>query len=301
MIIEHLGLSPRVAWLIEGGGHCQIGVGTAILGGAGISGISSLIGGGKQASAAKEAAQIQANAAMQAAALQQQRFEEVKKLLTPFVDYGTNVIPSVQALTGTTPGADPTAPLTAPLTKLPDRWEPTMENLKNMPGYLFEKNAAEQAGANMLSSTGLYGSGAGISTIQSIAGNLAARNWQSNWAQFAGQQNLDMAGRAQTYNQLTGMVHTGLEGAAALGGVGIQSAGQVGNALQAAGAAQGAGVATAGNIAGQMTSNIGGIGSNALTMYAMDKAGYFNPGGTAAADAAYEKQVMAEIYGPGPY
>jgi len=292
MIMEHLGLSPRIAWLIEGN-HCEIGVGTAILGSAGISGISSLIGGGKQASAAKDAAQIQANAALQAAALQQQRFEDVKKLLTPFVDYGTNVIPSVQALTGTRPGDDPTAPLTAPLTKLPDKWEPTMEQLEKMPGYQFQKTSAIQAGKNALSASGLFASGAGLSSIENIASNLAASNWQANWQQFAGQQNLDMAGRAQTYNQLTGMVHTGLEGAAALGGVGIQSAGQVGNALQAAGAAQGAGVATAGNIMGQTTANLGGIGSNALLLSALDKQGAF--GGS---DTSYE--TRSAMWGENP-
>jgi hypothetical protein len=219
-----------------------IGAGGSLLGGT-----SSLIGGGKQASAAKEAASIQADAARFAAQLQQQRFEEVKGLLMPFVDYGKGAMPSLQTLTGTAPGMDPTAPLTAPLTKLPEQWSPTTENLRKMPGYEFQLQEGQKAGEGVLAASGLGRSGAAVKAAENWASGLAASNWQSNWQQFLGQQNLNMAGQAQTYNQLAGELQTGLSAAGAVGGVGIQSAGQVGNALQAAAAAQASGVVGASN------------------------------------------------------
>ena len=257
MITENLGLSPRIAWLVECGRQCHIPASTAILGSGGIQGISALIGGGKQADALK-----------QSAAFQQQRFEEVKQLLSPFVDYGKNIIPTMQALTGTTPGADPSAVLTAPLTKLPGTWEPTMENLEKMPGYQFQKTSALQAGTNALEAAGLFKSGAGATNMANIASNLAASNWQSNWQQWLGQQNLNLAGQAQTFNQLSGMLGTGLQAGAAVGGVGIQSAANVGNALAAAGASQGATAATVGQIGGNTLQN---YANNAQLQTAMAK------------------------------
>lgn len=274
MITENLGLSPRIEWLIESGRQCHIPVGTALLGGSALSGVSSLVGGGKQASAAKDAASIQADAARFSAMLQQQRFEEVKGLLTPFVDYGRGVIPSVQALTGTTPGADPTAPLTAPLTSLPGQWSPTMENLENMPGYKFQL----QQGMRAANNAGLATYGQSGNTIRAgvqAASGLAASNWQSNFNQWLAQQNLDQSGKAQTYNMLTGQVGTGLQAAGALGGVGIQSAAQVGNALQAAAGYQGAGIVGAANAMAGGLAGAGGAASNAGLLYALNQSGYF--------------------------
>lgn len=303
--MNHLGLSPRIERLIEGN-HCEIGVGTALLAGSGISGISSLIGGGKQASAAKDAAQIQADAARFSAMLQQQRFEEVKGLLTPFVDYGRGAIPSVQFGTGTGPDAQPGDFQNALLTKLPGQWAPTMENLEKMPGYQFQL----QQGMRAASNAGLATYGQSGNTIRAgvqAASGLAASNWQSNFNQWLAQQNLDQSGKAQTYNMLTGQVGTGLQAAGALGGVGIQSAAQVGNALQAAAGYTGAGIVGAANAGANALAGAGGAASNAALMYALNQGGYFGntgnslgPGGGYTTSYAGQEGVGGPS-GPVPY
>lgn len=291
-MIEHLGLSPRIQWLIEGGRQCHIPVGTALLGGSALSGITSLVGGGKQASAARDAAQIQADAARFSAMLQQQRFEEVKGLLTPFVDYGRGAMPSVQWGTGTWPGADPADFQNALLTKLPGQWSPTMENLENMPGYKFQL----QQGMRAANNAGLATYGQSGNTIRAgvqAASGLAASNWQSNFNQWLAQQNLDQSGKAQTYNMLTGQVGTGLQAAGALGGVGIQSAAQVGNALQAAAGYQGAGIVGAANAGANALAGVGGAGSNAAMLYALNQSGYFgNTGNSLTPMSSYSPQVQ---------
>lgn len=293
MITEHLGLSPRIAWLIEGGRQCHIPVGTAMLAGSGISGVSSLVGGGKQASAAKDAAQIQADAARFSAELQQKRFEEVKGLLTPFVDYGRQAIPSVEWGTGTWPGADPADFTNALLTKLPGQWSPTMENLEKMPGYQFQL----QQGMRAANNAGLATYGQSGNTIRAgvqAASGLAASNWQSNFNQWLAQQNLDQSGKAQTYNMLTGQVGTGLQAAGALGGVGIQSAAQVGNALQAAAGYQGAGIVGSANAMAGGLAGAGGAASNAAMMYALQQGGYFgNTGNSLGPMSSYAPNIQS--------
>ena len=297
--MNHLGLSPRIERLIEGN-HCEIGVGTALLAGSGISGISSLIGGGKQASAAKDAAQIQADAARFSAQLQQQRFEEVKQLLTPFVDYGRGAMPSVQWGTGTWPGADPADFQNALLTKLPGQWSPTMENLENMPGYKFQLQQGMRAATNAGLAT--YGqSGNTIRAGVQAASGLAASNWQSNFNQWLAQQNLDQSGKAQTYNMLTGQVGTGLQAAGALGGVGIQNAAQVGNALQAAAGYQGAGIVGAANANAAGLAGAGGAASNAGLLYALNQSGYFGNNANSLSPGAAGGQTLSSYEYPASY
>lgn len=212
-----------------------------------ISPITSLVGGGKQAQAATQAAQVQAQAAMYAARLQQQRFEEGKAEVQPFVDYGTQAIPSVQALTGTYQGASPYAPLTAPLTSLPATWSPTMADLQNMPGYQFELQQGGLAVTSAQAAMGLGRSGAATKAGAQYAQGLAASDWQANANQFYEQQNLNQAGKQLTYNELTGQVGTGLSGAGAILGVGVQSAANQAAAIQAGGAAQASGIIGASN------------------------------------------------------
>lgn len=236
--------SSRFENLIESGGHCSIfGLSAAALAsiaGGAISAGGSVAGGKKGASAATQAANVQAAAAMQAANLQQARFEQIAQTLQPFIGYGQAAMGPLQALTGTAPGGP--GPLQAPLTRLPATWQPTQQQLAQMPGYQFQLQQGTKAAQAATAAAGLGRSGATGQAVANFASGLAGSNWMQNFQQFLGQQNLNLAGQAQTYNMLTGQVGTGLQAAGALGGVGIQSAAQVGNALQAAGAAQAGGL-----------------------------------------------------------
>ena len=221
-----------------------IGTGTALLGGSLISGVSSLAGGKKQAGAATQAAQVQAAAAQYAAQLTQQRFEESKAELQPFVDYGTGAIPTVQNLTGTGPGGNP---LTAPLTSLPGTWDPSMATLANMPGYQFELQQGQLATTAAINAEGLGRSGAAVKAGAQYAQGLAASDWQANYNQWLSQQQLAQAGKSQTYNMLTGQVGTGLSAAGAVAGVSTQATANQVAAVQSGAAAQAQGITQASN------------------------------------------------------
>ena len=104
-----------------------------------------------------------------------------------------------------------------------------------------------------------------------------------------------MAGQAQTYNQLAGLVGTGLSAGGAIGGVGIQNAGQVGNALQAAAGAQAAGVVGASNALYGPQGGFTGFGQSLANAGML--AGKYWSGDNTQSDAAYESSVMREIYG----
>lgn len=236
-----------------------IGAGTALLGGSLLGGVTSLAGGKKQAGAATQAAQIQANAALASAALQQQRFQAAQQELQPFINYGTGAMSPLQQLTGTAPG---TSPLTAPLTQLPGTWSPTMQQLQNMPGYQFQLQQGLQATQANMAASGLGRSGAAAKAAGSWASGLAASNWQNNWAQWLGQQTLNLQGQQQTYNMLTGQLGTGLSAAGALAGVGIQSGAQIGTTLQQAGQAQAAGVTGAANALFGPQGGVTGLGQS---------------------------------------
>ena len=209
-----------------------------------LGGVTSLAGGKKQASAATSAAQIQADAAKYAAQLTQQRFEESKAELQPFVDYGTGAIPTVQNLTGTGPGGNP---LTAPLTSLPGTWSPTMAELQNMPGYQFELQQGQLATTSAINATGLGRSGAAVKAAGQYAQGLASSDWQANYNQWLSQQQLAQAGKSQTYNMLTGQVGTGLSAAGAVAGVSTQATANQVAAVQSGAAAQAGGTVAASN------------------------------------------------------
>lgn len=252
------------------------GLGTALLGGSLISGVSSLAGGKKQASAATQAAQIQAQAAQYAAQLTQERYEQSAATLQPFVSYGTNAIPSVEALTGTAPGDSATAPLTAPLTQLPGTWSPTMATLQNMPGYQFELQQGQLATQSAVAAEGLGRSGASVKAAGQYAQGLAASDWQANYNQWLSQQQLNLQGQAQTYNMLSGQVGTGLSAAGAVAGVTTQATANQVAAVQQGAAAQAAGTVAASNALYGTQGGVTQAGSslsNALLLASLSGAG----------------------------
>lgn len=270
----------RIEWLLETNGDPQgplgalgIGLPGAIAGGAALSGITSLIGGGKQASAATRAAQIQANAALQAANLQQQRFQTVAGTLDPFIQYGQQFMNPLLQLTGV--GGGGAGVLNAPLTQLPgqvvQQWAPTTQQLEQMPGYQFQVNQALKAAqSQVIGQLGQGGRGGpSLLTAETVASGLAGENWAANWQQFMQQQGLNLQqqqlnlqGRAQTFNMLAGGLQTGLGAAGALGGVSVQNAANIGNALQAAGAAQAGGTVGASNVLFGAQGGVTGLGQS---------------------------------------
>lgn len=266
-----------------GGG---IGIGGALLGSSLLGGVTSLIGGGKGASAAEQAAQDQAQAAEMATQVQEAEFQQVQQLLTPYVNYGTNALPQIQQLTGTAPGTNAlTAPLTSPLQTSWPTFQPTMAQLEQTPGYQFTLGQGLLTTQSGYAAQGLGRSGSAMAGAEQYATGLASttynqqfNNYLAQVQQQMGQTQLALSQRAQIYNMLTGQAQTGLQAAGALGGVGTQTAQAIGQNIQTAGAAQAAGAVGAAQA--QVSGMTGATNSlsNAALMYAMNQAGLFgNP------------------------
>jgi hypothetical protein len=278
-----------------------IGAGTATLLGAGISAGGAATSGKKGASAATQAAQIQAQAQMASLALQQQIRQQNVQELQPFIDYGQGGIDQLKAFVS--------GPGSAPIdTTLPSfTFQPTQAQLEQVPGYQFEKaQALDAEQANLLA----MGRGPGSATAAgaaSRAASLASTDWQSiyNQQQSQYQTNINslLAGRtmnlqqkqqiANILNQRVGGV--GLPAAGALAGANLASGQAIGSAITGAGAAQASGVVGAANaLSGATTAGANALGGG-LQQYALLNA--LGSGGMSSFNQPY---TAAGGYGWGP-
>lgn len=161
-------------------------LGPFILGAAGIQGATGLASGKKGASAATQAAQIQAQAQMAALQLEQQKYQITQGQVQPYVDYGTSGIPALQAFVsgpGTTP-IDTSLPTFQPYQggvftpPAPFTFQPTMAQLQNVPGYQFQSQQARDAGLGQLIASGRGTGSAAIAGVTDLANQFAATNWK---------------------------------------------------------------------------------------------------------------------------
>lgn len=162
------------------GGATALTAGTIGLGAAGVA--SSLYGANLQSSAAKSAAQTQANAENNATAEQQAMYNQNAANVQPFINQGTAASNEVGALEGLNGGNSSTI----------------MNTLQQLPGYQFANTQGLKAVQNAATERGLGISGAA----------------QKGAAQFA-------TNTANTYynNLLTGVQNTANMGANAAGGL----------------------------------------------------------------------------------
>lgn len=192
-------------------------LGTSSLLGGAISGAGSLFGAGKGASAATDAAKIQADAAKQAAAVTLAMFEKYQTNLQPWMTAGKSALSSLTSLTGTAEGGDPlTAYLTKPLgtqfaaSGVPYStadaaapgglafapkgiglsWEPTMAQLETTPGYQFVLDQGTKAVQNAYAAQGLGSSGAALKGATNYAAGLASTTYQNQFANWQSQLGL---------------------------------------------------------------------------------------------------------------
>jgi hypothetical protein len=240
-----------------------IGVGAAILGGAGIQGASSLAGGKKGASAATQAAQIQAQTARQALGLQQSVYQQIQANLQPFMDYGTGGIGPYDRYLG-----QATSPIDTSFPQF--TFQPTQAQLEQTPGYQFTRAQALDAEQANLLAAGRGTGSAAAGGAASRAASLASTDWQSVFnAQQAGYQTnvnsllagrtMDLQQRQQIMNMLAGRVGIGQSAAAATAGVGENAASTLGSTITGIGAAQASGVVGSANA---LTGGLTGAGSS---------------------------------------
>jgi hypothetical protein len=190
-----------------------MGLGPFILGAAGIQGATSLAGGKKGASAATDAASIQAQSAMAALAEQKAVRDQNVNLLSPFVNYGTGGIPALtstvdafagQPIDTSLPQFTQAAPQFAglPPFTLQAPTVPDVAALKQTPGYQFVFDQALKGAQSQIAASGRGRGGPAIQTANYTAGGIAASTWPQVYNAMLQQFGAGVTGY-QTGNQAT--------------------------------------------------------------------------------------------------
>lgn len=239
----------------------------AAIAGAGVVGgvASSVIGG----NAAEDAAQTQADAANNSAAMQEAQFQQTRSDLRPYQDLGTSLLPALRdSLTNPWLGAQ---------FSYGNFNAPTQAEAQATPGYQFTLQQGLKAAQNSASARGLGSSGAALKGAESFASGLADSTYNDvfnralqsygtnrNNALNTFQTNYGVANDAT--NRLLGVVTMGQNSAAQTGALGAQTASSIGNTLMSGAASQAAGTVGAANaITGGISTAVNG-GTNALLL-----------------------------------
>lgn len=203
---------------------------------------AAVVGGAIQANGAENAANTMANEANQQSAAQraagQQAYNldlntigQANQFYQPYADFGTSSLNK----------------LNARMPELTASFNPTMDQLAQMPGYQFQLQQGLQAAQNGFAARGLGVSGAAMKGAAEYANGLASSNWQDSANLFFQNQN-------NAYNKLIGGVNIGAQAANAQSQNTVNLTGYAGNALmgQANQAANTAMTGAQGVAAGQM-------------------------------------------------
>jgi hypothetical protein len=212
-----------------------VGVGTAVAG---------IAGSAMQSSAASDAAQMQADAANNASALQWQQFQQMQQNLQPYMQLGTSNIPGMQAQLGKLGG-------------MQFNFNPTMQQLEQTPGYQFTLNQGLNTLNNQMAAKGLNLSGAQARGIADYTTGLASQTYQQQYQNALQNFLTNYNVGSDQYNRLAGLVGVGENAAAGVGNAGLQTASNVGNLLTS-----GANARAAGTI-GSANAIAGGLGAAA--------------------------------------
>jgi hypothetical protein len=214
----------------------------AILGG-GLALGGSLISSNASNAASGKMSQADLFSAM----LAQQRFQQVAGSVQPYINSGTSASNALAPLIGTNPGGNP---LTAALTA---RFQPTMAQLEQTPGYQFTLGQGQNALTNQFAARGLGGSGNLFRGLQDYTTGLASNTFQQQFQNYLTQN-------SQIYNMLSGQAGLGLSAApfanllSGLGGVGLYG----GNNSNPFASFSNSG----GNFFGGLSNALSGIGNN---------------------------------------
>jgi hypothetical protein len=208
----------------------------------------SVVSGIWGAEAAKSAGQDQADAAMFAAMMQKQMYDQSRKDMMPWLESGTGAVNELSRLT--MPGGSLYSAEFTP--------EDFLANKD--PGYEFRKQEGINALAAAGAASGMYGSGNLGTALQQYGQNIASDEYQNAYNRFLNSQNMQ-------YNRLAGISGTGMVQSQALGGLGANMAANYGNAMMQAGNAQAQGQLGAASAYGNMASRLGNQGISLLGRY----------------------------------
>ena len=255
-------------------------VATAIIG----SAIIGSIGSSNQASAATDAAQIQANAAQAGQQLQQQNFEKLSPNFTPYMQTGAA---GLAGLNAAMPG----------LTQMPESYKPfTAADLKSnlAPNYQFMLNQGLGAQSQALN---VGGGGSNINTANTkFAEDYASNAYQNALANYQGQQaqqfNQGQTAQSNIFNRLASVAGIGQNAIAGLSNLSSGTATNITNLGVGGAQATAAGVVGAANA---QASGLSGIGSAGVSGALLN-----NYGNAQSGQAAINQgQILSGTYGAG--
>lgn len=204
-----------------------------------VSGGVSLVGGLLGSNSAKSAASTQANAASQAAALQQEQYQQTRADLAPYRGYGQ---------TGGDQLINQLGYVTAP-------FNPTQTTLEDTPGYRFIRDQGLQSVQNSAAAKGLGISGAALKGAADYSTGLAQKTYKTLF-------DIDQGNKGATFNRLMALTSSGANAASQTGQFGAQSAQNAGQFSTSGAAAEAAGDIGGANA---LAKGLGGIGSAAST------------------------------------
>ena len=255
-------------------------IATAIIGSAVLGGISSA----NQASAATDAAQIQANAATAGQQLQQQNFQNLSPNFTPYMQTGTAGLAGLNA-------AMPS------LTQMPQQYKPfTAADLQSnlAPNYQFMLNQGLGAQSQALN---VGGGGSNINTANTkFAEDYASNAYQNALTNYQTQQaqqfSQDQTAQSNIFNRLSSVAGIGQNAIAGLSNLSSGTATNITNLGVGGAQATAAGVVGAANAQASGLSNIGGAGVTSALLN--------NYGNAQSGQAAINQgQILSGTYGAG--
>ena len=270
-----LKFEPFEGWTaIAADGLCDFTLPMAVLGGAGISGLSSLIGSFMQSNAANNSIQAQEAMFQEGANLQQSEYQQGLTQLLNMYGMGVNAQGQYvqQGVSALTPFANAGAAVAPTLTSLITPGANMTSTLEQIPGFQFAQQYGQKAITNQATTRGLSGNaltaGADYATgsaTQSYGGIVQAlQNLLGTGAQAGGQIGSLLGSAGNT--ALLGATNVGTSalsnattaGNAILGAANTLGA-NIGTTTQAQGNALASGVLGAGNAAAGATSSLGNL------------------------------------------
>lgn len=210
---------------------------TALLIGGGLSAAGGLASAVIGSGASTKAAELQSEAATQAAQVTKDQFAATTANLTPYMSAGVDAIPELKGLLGL-PGGTGGGTGSSEIS----------DTLKNLPGYQFQLQQGLQATQNGFAAQGLGQSGAALKGAANYAEGLAGTSYE------------------QLFGNVLSSVGLGQSSASALAGFGANAASAENSLTTGGAAAQAAGVVgSANSIIGGLNTAVSGVNQAIVT------------------------------------
>ncbi|MGL5219586.1 MAG: hypothetical protein ACRC8G_08930 [Plesiomonas shigelloides] len=198
-----------------------------------VAAAATAVGALASSSASKKAAKSQAQAAESGQRISQEQFEAIQKNLSPFVEFGTSQLPSLQGVM-------------QPLNR-----QDELAQYYGSPEFNMMSRQARGQQLAASEATGGLGSSSTSNALAAIAPQLGMN--------YLGQRE---AQQADLFNRLMSGTEIGLNAAAMTGRAGQQYASQAANEYNQAGAAKAGGQLAMGNLIGNIAGAVGGYYGN---------------------------------------